>query len=216
MLLNNDIYSQFIDSTHKNKKLRENEVKKCNHAFILIDNNYIECYKCGLTNKYSLVKKEYGSLKEYINDECELFNKYCNINDFNQLEMIKTNHLHILYLLAKKLRPFSNKKKLLQIMKILNEIETDIEKDYTFDICDLYYLGKRFNDRTYSESSWSNDRIVSEIKEYADTLKVDVSELTLYDLESYFDYKISDNRIMRSLIDINERNNAFLKKIKDR
>ena len=216
MLLNNDIYSQFIDSTHKNKKLRENEVKKCNHLFVLIDNNYIECSKCGLTNKYSFVKKEYGALKEYINDECELFNKYCSVYDFNQLEMIKTNHLHILYLLAKKLKPFSNEKKLLQIMKILDEIETDIEKEYTFNLCDLYYLSKRFKDRTYTESSWSNDKIISEIEKYSDDLKLDISELTLYDLETYFDYRISENRIMKALININEKNNVFFKKIKDR
>lgn len=220
MVLNNDIYSRFIDSTHLNKIFREKEVKKCHHLFIKVDpkdNKVVECAKCGITNKY-LIPKEiyietYGPLKEYINDEVELFNKYHRQYNLNDLESIETNHIRILYIMSKKLRPFSKEDKIVEIMKVLNEMEDDIEKEYTFDICDLYYLIKRYKDSNYKEHAWSNERIIEEINKYADDLKMDVSLLTIFELQTHFNYSISENRIIKALIEINNKNKIFLKKI---
>ena len=218
MLLKNDIYSQFINSLHLNKKQRENEVKKCNHLFIKINTNKIECCKCGLTNKFFDIKKEYidsyGPLKEYANDECYLFSKYSNIDIIDkELDVINTNHICILYKLSRRIKPFSDEKKIIQIMKILNEIETSIEKENTFDLCDCYFLKKRFKDRTYTKSAWSDEKIKEEIIKYADTLKVDISELSVFDIETYFDYKVSENRIVYALIELNNKNKIFIKKL---
>lgn len=220
MVLNNDIYSKFIESIKLNKKFRENEVKKCHHLYVKVDSEneeIVECAKCGLTNKYSLPKEIYttsfGNLKDYINDEVELFNKYHKQYNLNDLESIESNHIGVLYIISKRLRPFSKEDKLLEIMKSLNDMEDDIEREHTYDVCDSYYLVRRYKDSNYKEHAWSNERIIEEINKYADELKMDVSLLTVFDFQVHFDYRVSENRIIKALMEINNKNKVFLKKI---
>lgn len=114
-LPNNDRFAQYFGNLYyymyskserkfiKRREERENEIKKCNHLFLILKNkeyvggfhssdcgyepSILECVHCGLTNKF-----------EYLEETTDVDLYLYHIRDHNQMfHTIETNLLHKLY-----------------------------------------------------------------------------------------------------------------------
>lgn len=105
------------------------------------DYNVIECVHCGVTNKYKeleqILREEQVSIfpKIKLSVETEefnlIFNKpYSDRFDVNLISsrVIDSNHVKILYDVAKKIYPYESNQKIVDIMHKLSLLETNSEK----------------------------------------------------------------------------------------
>ena len=144
--------NEMCKCNHLFVKLREKRYCGALHSSDCLDiPSLLECVHCGLTNKYEdferldveieMEKGIYDSERHKYTMETIMFHKLykdafgrCG-KSFDESkfklisdEVIRTDHPRLLYDLAKSINPKGNNKELFNIMKELNEIETDLEK----------------------------------------------------------------------------------------
>lgn len=168
--------SLYLGNQKQYIKQRKEEIKKCNHLFLkLQDKEYIgachssdcydnpaivECVHCGLTNKFKYFEEDidYNCKNQTIESSMfdEVFkNNYrrCgksfndSIFDLISDNVIKTDQGVLLYKLALIINPQGTNEELFDIMKKLNELETNLEKWKLSKVEQCDNLLNRYNER---------------------------------------------------------------------
>ena len=155
---------------------RKEEMLNCNHLFLKLkdkeyvgsyhssdccdDSAIVECVYCGLTNKFKYLEEIFGEYDQNQTIESSMFDeifkkgyrrsgKSFNDSVFNLIsyDVIKTNHPQLLYKLALIINLKGTTEELFNIMSILNELETNLEKWKLSKVEQCNDLLKRYKER---------------------------------------------------------------------
>lgn len=131
------IYERFI-ATKEQVKIRKEQIRKCEHKFVKLQDDIYECLLCGVTNKFREVETQISKSIISLNlvtIETEMYKELTEIEGstdrINLISKIAINskHARLLYEIAKLVEPNLPDEEIAKVMYILNELQNEEEKN---------------------------------------------------------------------------------------
>lgn len=146
------IYDNFV-ATEAQIKDRKEQIRKCEHKFIELQDGIYECLLCGVTNKFKKVEQQISKsiiVSNLATPETMMYKELfetggliCKINLMSRIK-IDSKHASLLYEIAKFVEPYLPDEEIVKVMYILDKLENADEKNNLASIDDARILITRY------------------------------------------------------------------------